>query len=97
MFLGIQTIKDVFSLKYAALNTFKDDNTFIPSNSSLLIHYLTDEECAVLANDGLYYVPYTDGKIKANEFERNGWSRVFEGKCPSFKSFVSTDNYFYTV
>jgi len=81
--IGIQTIKDIFTLKYEALTKFPDDNTFIPANNFLDILYLTDEECSILANDGLYYVPINaNGKISTQKtlFEANGWSTVFEGK-----------------
>jgi hypothetical protein len=82
--LGIQTIKDVFRLKRAALDKFKAEFSFIPSNSTLTMEYLTDAECAILANEGLAYVPYFDAetmsKMKQRTmFEKVGWSVVFEG------------------
>ncbi len=81
--LGIQTIKDMFRLKHAALNKFKAEFTLIPKNSTLTMEYLTDAECAILANEGLAYVPYFDAetmsKLKQRSmFEKVGWSVVFE-------------------
>jgi hypothetical protein len=79
---GIQTIKDIFTLKYEALTKFPDENSFIPSDNFLNLKYLTDQECAELANDGLYYVPvYANGEIikQKKAFEANGYSTVYEG------------------
>jgi hypothetical protein len=75
-------IRDVFTLKYLALEKWEDENGFIPSNGWLKWHFLSNIECQILGNIGMSYVPVNvDGSVpkSVNSYQSRGWRLVFEG------------------